>query len=925
VLLGFTVTDSAPQTSVVKLLRLTVVKKTQVITAADLTARYGDSARAAGAVSSASLPLEFSSSDPSHVTVDAAGSLTFVAVGTSTITVTASGDDSYLPASTTFLVTVSAAPLTVTAPSPHVVYGDPLPALDPQIDGFVNGDTAADLLTAPSCASSYTTASGAGSAPAVTCTGATAANYEVSEVAGTVIIARAPQTLSAAPDSLNEMAPGTTQSFTAASSSGLEPTVTASGACTWSAGVITAGADEGTCILTITIGQSANYLAASTLVRTANVVLGAKLNRTLTLTLDHPEPSHPITDALQAVTTLDPDAGTVTLSVDPDSTEVCAIAADGTITLLAPGVCTIHATVAEDDTYSATEQQLSFTVTRGSRTLGISAGTTSGTVGSQINLQATPSAGSGTIAFALESGSDHCSLSGDVITGLAVGSCEVRATITADADYGDAQSELLTLEVVEDTSTPTPSATPSETATPTPTPSVTPSDTATPTPTPSATPTETATPTPTPTSTDPGAPTGSGSPDRPQVLPATASGPSPLVVVVGHPRHEKTKLVARARLPHVVGVHATPIGQAEAPRAPVRTGTSIDTHDTGTGIQQGPPTGQLDSAHRTLSQMSQESWSGFAPGSGVTVWVTGARTMGQFAVSPVNGADPVTIGAAIDESSSRLATGFAAITSSGISSRPSGAEVLGGSVSADALRAVHDAGLPTPITVGQLNVDRARSWLSISAVVNGYQPGSVVYLVVTTRPTIFGAAVVGRDGTAKIEGMLPADLLVSGGHDIRVIGSRLLSGIVADHNGRIQLSTDAITQIQRFDAGTTATVRLVGANPTGGAHQVIRIVTLSSEAPWWTVWALALGGLVLLGLARIGMCRRSVRALAVIATVALMGLPVIVGWVARSYDVVTVGILVGAVLVIGQLMLTRLVRWVRGFAGRGRSRSVVAG
>jgi len=144
-----------------------------------------------------------------------------------------------------------------------------------------------------------------------------------------------------------------------------------------------------------------------------------------------------------------------------------------------------------------------------------------------------------------------------------------------------------------------------------------------------------------------------------------------------------------------------------------------------------------------------------------------------------------------------------------------------------------------------------------------------------------------------------------------VIGSRLLAGVVADRDGGIQLSTQAIHEIQRFDTGTTATVRLTGANGTGGRHQVIRIISLNADAPWWTVWVLALVGLVLLVVARMLLRRRPVRVITALATVAMTGLPVIVGWVARSYEVVTVGILVGAVLVATNVLLGRLARLLR--------------
>ena len=43
------------------------------------------------------------------------------------------------------------APLKVFAPSPIIVYGEPLPALTPSYDGFKLTDTAATLTTAPTC------------------------------------------------------------------------------------------------------------------------------------------------------------------------------------------------------------------------------------------------------------------------------------------------------------------------------------------------------------------------------------------------------------------------------------------------------------------------------------------------------------------------------------------------------------------------------------------------------------------------------------------------------------------------------------------------------------------------------------------------------------------------------------------------------
>lgn len=56
-------------------------------------------------------------------------------------------------------LTVNAAPLTITAGSPSVSYGDSVPSISPGYSGFVNGDSAASLSTPPSCATTYTAGS----------------------------------------------------------------------------------------------------------------------------------------------------------------------------------------------------------------------------------------------------------------------------------------------------------------------------------------------------------------------------------------------------------------------------------------------------------------------------------------------------------------------------------------------------------------------------------------------------------------------------------------------------------------------------------------------------------------------------------------------------------------------------------------------
>src|SRR5207253_988501 len=89
-------------------------------------------------------------------------------------------------------VTVSKKDLTITASSDSVTYGDAATTITPSYAGFVNGQTASVLTTAPSCSTTYTDGSPASGSPYPTsCSGAAAANYSFSYVAGSVTVGKA--------------------------------------------------------------------------------------------------------------------------------------------------------------------------------------------------------------------------------------------------------------------------------------------------------------------------------------------------------------------------------------------------------------------------------------------------------------------------------------------------------------------------------------------------------------------------------------------------------------------------------------------------------------------------------------------------------------------------------------------------------------
>ena len=84
-------------------------------------------------------------------------------------------------------VTVNPAPLTVVASSATVTYASAVPDIAPSYTGFVAGDSASSLTTAPTCSTSAITLSPPGTYP-TTCSGASDANYVINYVAGTVTV-----------------------------------------------------------------------------------------------------------------------------------------------------------------------------------------------------------------------------------------------------------------------------------------------------------------------------------------------------------------------------------------------------------------------------------------------------------------------------------------------------------------------------------------------------------------------------------------------------------------------------------------------------------------------------------------------------------------------------------------------------------------
>ena len=169
---------------------LTVTPAALTITADNQTKVYG-----------AALPT-LTATYTGFVNGDTAASLTTPPTLTTTATaashvagspyaITASGavDSDYTISYVAGTLTVTPAPLTITADNQTKIYGAALPTLTASYSGFVNGDTAASLTTQPTLTTTATAASHvAGSPYTITASGAVDADYTISYVAGTLTV-----------------------------------------------------------------------------------------------------------------------------------------------------------------------------------------------------------------------------------------------------------------------------------------------------------------------------------------------------------------------------------------------------------------------------------------------------------------------------------------------------------------------------------------------------------------------------------------------------------------------------------------------------------------------------------------------------------------------------------------------------------------
>jgi uncharacterized repeat protein (TIGR02543 family) len=309
-----------------------------------------------------------------------------------------------------------------------------------------------------------------------------------------------------------------------------------------------------------------------------------------------------------------------------------------------------------------------------------------------------------------------------------------------------------------------------------------------------------------------------------------------------------------------------------------------------------------DSAKRSLSDMQSEEIGGFSQGSSVVIKVSGSRTAGQFLVTDSGVIDTFAVAAALEESVPRKSADFAKIDDVSAVTSVDWSKVTTGTLTTDALDLFKASGLGVPRTLANVSAKTATHWVEVKANAAGYVPGSVVYLAVTTEPLIFGSAQVDANGTVVLDGMLPIDVLEPAAHNIRIVGTRDLGGVTVNSDGTIALSDSTMEQIQRFDRGTNAVVELSGKG-VDGLHAAVRLVPLTPTIPWWLLWYL-IGGLMVLLAIRQWKFRSRFAPVALWST-AIAGVTAIeiVAWIEEAYVMlpwvaVAAGVILGLDVVI---------------------------
>jgi len=211
-------------------------------------------------------------------------------------------------------VTVGRASLTITASSTSMTYGGTPPAVTPMYSAFAGTDTVASLTPAPTCSTTASNTTPAGTdTGANTCSGAVDNNYNFTYVAGNVTVSKASLTITASSTSMTYggTPPAVTPMYSAFAGTDTAASLTPAPTCSTTATSSTpAGTDTGanTCSGAVDSNYNFTYLAGNVTVNKATPAI------LLALSTSSQNPS-PVYSAVTFVATVSPTASTPTGSL----------------------------------------------------------------------------------------------------------------------------------------------------------------------------------------------------------------------------------------------------------------------------------------------------------------------------------------------------------------------------------------------------------------------------------------------------------------------------------------------------------------------------------------------------------------------------------------------------------------------------------
>ncbi|HEY7824633.1 MAG TPA: MBG domain-containing protein, partial [Acidimicrobiia bacterium] len=346
--------------------------------------------------------------------------------------------DDYLISYVDGIVTIGRAPVTVTASSPSVTYGDAVPTITPAYSGFVNSQTSSVLTTDPTCTTAYSTTSDAGTTPATSCSGAVAANYSFSYTDGVVTIGKATPALAWSNvsktfgDSAYTITAPTVTGVTGASLPGSFGYVSSDTAVlSISASTVTvAGAGSATVTATFTPTDTTNYVSGETVTQTVTVSAAEQATLTITST------SGTYDSAISLVTSGGSGPGAVTYDPATDGTATGCSISGTSLTASTAGTCIVTARKAASTNYNAAvSAATTMTFAQAPQTITFANPAASGATYGESAIPVAPEASSDLPVTLTPTDPTVCTVSGGGVNLVSAGTCEITATQAGDGNY----------------------------------------------------------------------------------------------------------------------------------------------------------------------------------------------------------------------------------------------------------------------------------------------------------------------------------------------------------------------------------------------------------------------------------------------------------------------------------------------------------